>query len=72
MYRLRKLNVIKLTDDPQKRDKLIADGFELISCPAVEDKPVVGLDLSKPAKPRKGSPIARVPDPVPKEPDNGE
>lgn len=30
IYKLRKLNVVKITDSEIKRDKLIANGFELV------------------------------------------
>lgn len=34
MYRLRKLNVVKLTEDPRKRDNLIRAGFTLVDPPS--------------------------------------
>lgn len=39
-YKLRKLNVVKIVDSEYKRDKLIANGFELVGTKSV----VVGED----------------------------
>ena len=46
MYKLIRENVVKLTSDPDKRDRLITDGFELApEVPAentADEKPVKG------------------------------
>lgn len=47
MYKLMRMNVVKLTNDPDKRDRLIADGFELVSeAPAVSAEPEAPAAIS--------------------------
>ena len=65
MYKLIRENVVKLTSDPDKRDRLIADGFELApEAPAAPVVPEVPAEPEAPAentadeKPAKGKAAA--------------
>ena len=52
MYNLIRDNVVKPTSDPDKRDRLIADGFEL--APAAPEVPEVPAENTADEKPAKG------------------
>lgn len=65
MYKLIRENVVKLTSDPDKRDRLIADGFTLVpEAPAAPVVPEVPAEPEAPAentadeKPAKGKAAA--------------
>lgn len=38
-YKLKRMNVVKVTNDKDTRDKLIAQGFKLIEKPKENEKP---------------------------------
>ncbi len=54
MFRLIRDNVVKLTADPDKRDRLIADGYSLEqpSAEKTSDKPAAEKSSDKPASGR--------------------
>lgn len=49
MYKLIRMNVVKLTSDPDKRDRLLADGFELV--PEAPEVPAAPKVPEAPAEP---------------------
>lgn len=62
MYKLIRENVVKLTSDPDKRDRLIADGFELApeapvapEAPGAPEVPAEDTADEKPAKGKAGA-----------------
>lgn len=56
MYKLIRENVVKLTSDPDKRDRLIADGFELApEAPGATEVPAENTADEKPAKGKAGA-----------------
>lgn len=52
MYKLIRENVVKLTSDPDKRDRLIADGFTLVpEAPAAPEVPAAPVVPEAPEEP---------------------
>lgn len=71
MYKLIRENVVKLTSDPDKRDRLLADGFELAPeapgapeapaapvVPEVPEEPEAPAENTADEKPAKGKAAA--------------